>query len=557
MPALNKLWLRWLIVALFSSVLVACSGLPDNLVLRYEKIPRQLKEHEEKLKGIRQAYDQRKKSDDWGFAEPYANRGKWEGRFQLARNSLTRARAMYEKELKQLYERDKPEDTTAFSRQLAAFDALLARSLADANYPNSRWDHLVQVRKNAPLYHRTASDALSEAHELQKKLKARGQKVKKDYSHKSEDLDKRMAKMDDYVNRAEKQHKAVQTQFDKHKNNSSADYSILGDARDAMLRILDDIRKYEATTRAKLDELYTSYTRILTDQKIDYYIQISRASWCERETCGEGSRYGYAAKRVDGQLFEFFDSYTGDLIATLRSHWGRPVFRLQIPDKYWNGLNIGKRTSMSRSHTEADYWVEKTFTRSFHKYLDIANEKQTRSGWVEVKEEAFWQQLDNLGMAIFTKPYGYFKEDSLTRAEPVGLAMVASPKMVNGHPTGMNQYGEWKTDSSGTSFWHYYGMYAFLNALMPGGRGYSYHDWDVYHRRQRGKPYYGENREYGTYGSHTYSRGKGGYGSSEYARRYPGQVKRTHRSRGNRGKASSIRGAGPSVRSRGPAGGGK
>ncbi|WP_444997044.1 hypothetical protein [Aliikangiella sp. IMCC44359] len=57
---------------------------------------------------------------------------------------------------------------------------------------------------------------------------------------------------------------------------------------------------------------------------------------------------------------------------------------------------------------------------------------------------------------------------------------------------GNPQYGSWKTNSSGMSFWEWYGAYALFSNLMD-GRRYSYSDWG------RGRPYsyyhdYGRNR---------------------------------------------------------------
>ncbi|PIE44503.1 MAG: hypothetical protein CSA50_00180 [Gammaproteobacteria bacterium] len=557
MLALNKVCYRWAMTALLASVVVACSGLPDYLTLRYENIPQRLHQHEEMLVRAQKVYDRRKQSEDWQFARYYAEKENWQDKFNLAQSRLSQAKRLYEQELKPLYESNEPEQAKDFARKLDKFDSLLMQSSAAADYPNERLAFLTQVRENAAHYYSAAGGALVTIDQLQKKLRIRAQRVTKDYSHKAEDVARRLATMDGYVDSAKKQYDAVQTQFDQHSKNNHADYAILGDAKQAILESLDKITKYEAATQAKLDELYRSYTRILADQKIDYYVQIRRAAWCDGEYCGNGSETSYRPKRVDGKVFEYFDTYSGNLIATLRSGWMGTDFRLTIPAKYWHALNIDERANMNPKFDQADYWVEKTEARSFHKYIDIVDEKQTRTNWLPVQEDDFWRQWNNLGMAILTKPYGYYQEDSLKNAEPAGMAMVARPDMVDGRPTGSNQYGEWRTDSSGNSFWHYYGMYAFMNGLIQGGRGYSYNNWKNYNQRQRGKPFYGKRRKYGTYGPYAYSKGSAGNGRSEHARRYPDKAKKARRSGFDRGTTTSIRGAGRASRGRGPASGGK
>jgi hypothetical protein len=76
---------------------------------------------------------------------------------------------------------------------------------------------------------------------------------------------------------------------------------------------------------------------------------------------------------------------------------------------------------------------------------------------------------------------------------PPGYAYVGDP-----------QYGEWRRDSSGRSFWAYYGQYRLLSDLLGmGGRLYR-NDYDTYRGyRSSRRPYYGPNRSYGTGGTLT------------------------------------------------------
>ena len=53
---------------------------------------------------------------------------------------------------------------------------------------------------------------------------------------------------------------------------------------------------------------------------------------------------------------------------------------------------------------------------------------------------------------------------------------------------GNPNYGQWRTDSSGMSFWEWYGMYALFSNLFDNDRRYYYRDWGRY----RGYSYYND-----------------------------------------------------------------
>ena len=546
--------MQLVVLVCIGSSLVACSGLPDHLTRKYENIPQQLKQHEEKVAALEKTYKAQQQSKEWAFAKSYADKEKWNTHFETAHKKLIEANSYFEATLKPRYERNKEEETQDFNRELEAFDKLLFESVKSARFPSEREAFLLKAKADAKIYFVTANTHLDHIYQLQLALFERGTQAITDYPHKDNDVSKRLDQMDAYVNAAKKDFSSLEKQYLNHKNNKVTDYSILGDAKIAIDKNAKDIKDYESTTSKKFDELYTSYTRILADQKIDYFVVIGRASWCEGEYCGNGRESTYPAKKVDAKIFEYFDSYKNDLVATMRGGWSAS-FTLQIPQSHWDTLKINKRDRMNKEFDYADYWVQKTYTKSYHKYIDIIDDKQTTTKWIEVKETDFWNQFDNLGMSILTKPFGYYKEDTLDKAEPVGMAMVAPLTTTNGSASGSNRYGEWRTNSQGSSFWHYYGMYSFMNSLAGGNRAYSGRNWRHYSTHNNSSPYYGENREYGTYGSTTYSNGR--YSRSEHARRNPGNLRKPSSDSFNRGKTSSIRNAGGSTRGRGAAGGGK
>ena len=124
----------------------------------------------------------------------------------------------------------------------------------------------------------------------------------------------------------------------------------------------------------------------------------------------------------------------------------------------------------------------------FHKYKIVTPEKETRTDWKPVSEDMYQKYYPFLGMTIFQKKDGV----GTAEAAPPGYGYV-----------GDSRYGHWRTDSSGHSFWAFYGQYRLLSDLM-GGRPIYRDSYDRYRTYQStGRPYYGDNREFGTNGSYT------------------------------------------------------
>ena len=128
------------------------------------------------------------------------------------------------------------------------------------------------------------------------------------------------------------------------------------------------------------------------------------------------------------------------------------------------------------------------FKKYYHKYRIIMEEKDTETRWGEVSQEYYQRYEPFLGMTIWSKKDGK-DSDSIG---PPGYEYVGEPR-----------YGQWKTDSSGNSFWEFYGKYRLISDLLGGGFIYrgNYNNYRTY--RSKGQPYYGPRQEYGTKGSMT------------------------------------------------------
>lgn len=128
------------------------------------------------------------------------------------------------------------------------------------------------------------------------------------------------------------------------------------------------------------------------------------------------------------------------------------------------------------------------FTSYYHKYLISQGEQTWKTDWMEVPQDYYQKNENFLGMTLLSKKDGKYD----TSVGPPGYNFVGDEK-----------YGKWQRDSSGNSFWEFYGKYALISHLLGGSRIFrtDYNTYQDY--RQQGRPYYGKNKQYGTSGGLT------------------------------------------------------
>lgn len=125
--------------------------------------------------------------------------------------------------------------------------------------------------------------------------------------------------------------------------------------------------------------------------------------------------------------------------------------------------------------------MEMKDNRYFHKYKILREKADTvlvdDADWTLVSDVFFKANIDNLGMEIASKKDGKVSK----KASPAGY----------NHYVGNEKYGHWN-NSGGSSFWEFYGKYAFMSSMFnmfsPTPRSY----WNDYNRRSYGsRSYYG------------------------------------------------------------------
>jgi hypothetical protein len=180
------------------------------------------------------------------------------------------------------------------------------------------------------------------------------------------------------------------------------------------------------------------------------------------------------------------------------------------------------------------------FTDYYHRYklvysaskvpADSLAYKTESTDWMQVSKSEFQDKYNYLGMVLAAKsPDGKVSDT----AHPPGYQYVGNP-----------QYGRWRQDSSGNSFWEFYGKWAFFSYMFSGlSRPIYRTDYDGYRRYQTNRrPYYGKNKQFGTQGKYTQQTNRSFFErrqARESARRSRFSQKFNQRSR--RSAGSSVR----------------
>jgi len=130
------------------------------------------------------------------------------------------------------------------------------------------------------------------------------------------------------------------------------------------------------------------------------------------------------------------------------------------------------------------------FKTYYHKYRIVQDDRAWTTNWMKVPNDYYKRHSTLLGMTLAAKKEGEFD----SAVGPPGY-----------HYVGDERYGKWQRDSSGNSFWAFYGQYVFLSHLLGGHRVYQ-NDYATYRQyRRQNRPYYGRNNEFGTKGTITKS----------------------------------------------------
>lgn len=462
--------------------------------------------------------------------ERYAKVYSWQEQYSQAISEVNSAQSIWA-EIAQILKRNREEDEDKLRLKVRQLNGRLGLALNRSKGPNKQIGVLKQLMADAAPHIQKADEQVSAMKGIVAKMAPvvdqAGTDSKEFAWNKEKDIANRFSQFEGIYTTAVEALVSAKSQNES----DDSDYAIMAADLARVAQQLPELQQADIHFRKLLGELSRSYTKRLIDMKYAYMTTIGRTSWNNYYDYPTETDYKYRGREVDESAFKYLSGQSGDIASGMS--WVRP----QMPVRMWKQLKINPKERAPRGDDDAVFWVSSMDIDYFHRYLVIENGKATETDWEAVNEDEFADNLNNLGMDIVSKPYGLYLSEVIEEATPPGLAHVGNEK-----------YGHWEKDSSGNSFWAFYGRYAMLNALLGGNR-YYYNDWYGWNRDYRGRsPYYGRQNNgparYGTSGSTVRSNPR--YKSSTFSRR--GGIKTA---------PADIRSAAGGARGRGPGSRGK
>ncbi|MBI9074428.1 MAG: hypothetical protein JEZ02_03375 [Desulfatibacillum sp.] len=522
-----KFRVLFIILLVLSLTLTGC-GLPKDLKKEAETQNQQIMDQAMKIRERKVAFESFTKSNEFSKFASYAEREHWGEYFKEAQTLLNKSKTAYDQEVAPIVKNNKKDQVGELTVALAKVRAFLRTSNEFTEKVDKRIAFLKETMANAGAMVQKAEDDFSALNTRIEQSSIILEKAKADYPQKAEDINNRFAPIKKLAEETDTAMDKARNQLKKHTTEADADYAVLGDSCTAIGRNLSTEQSACAALEKRTGQLYHSYSKVLNDMRVDYFATVGRTSWDNNAEYDRDNDYIYPSRQVDEDTYELLAALPENtLLAGYRGNVYPAIDKIA-----WASLKINPTENMSSWDDEAQFWLSDLDAKFYHKYIMLEDGVKKETDWVPVDEDLFDQYEEALGMTILSKPYGMYEDEILSQATPPGMAYVDNPK-----------YGEWQQDSSGRSFWHWYGQYAFFRTIMGGGYYYR-GDYDRWNRNYRGRqPYYGT-------GSNTYGTNSP-YGRKHYSGSYYGK------SGGFSTQSPTVRGSGAAARGGGPGGAGK
>ena len=458
MPRMNKLpHLAALGLAFVLALLVAgCgNGLPDDVRQDAGQLEKSFKETDNFIQAQREKFNKTTAQKAFSPLSKYAARENWKEDFSKAEATLSRAQGLYASNLAPLLDDDKPESAPRVKTQIQRIQSAVKEAKAMANRPFNRMEGIRRAMEDTQDIY-AAAKKTGDATIFQVRRLEQGPVADAlaKFPNATQEITARFSPFSKLADNARAAMTRLEFQFQAHQNSGTVDYAAFIDAADHLASDSKALKEKGPKFESDIRRLYKSYTKVLQDMKVDYYLTIKRESWNEASDYYD-PRTATFTRKVTPETYEALAENAQDSIAEITPSFGfgRLSFKNHIGNA-WEKLGIDPTENWpDRRHNAASFWIEDTKETYFHKYIQETDGETEETGWVKVNPSFYAQNINNLGMAILSKPYGEFEPD--TMAAPPGMAYVGNP-----------EYGEWKKDESGSSFWSWYGRYALFSSLF-------------------------------------------------------------------------------------------
>ncbi len=509
--------------------LSGCAGLPESLVREAALTGEKIQEEYRRIESSERQYADFPQSDEYGQLGMYAERENWASYFPAARAKVDSAKGVFEIEVVPAIEKDDPTAASAVQGSLGKIAQLLTSGRESAQIWLERRDFLIDVATTVATRMRECEAALQVMQEQEPALASTSRQAMEAHATRADDINELVAPLTELLATSETAFARATAEFGKRSAAADLDLAVFGDSCELVTRNSREFVTRVPDLSARLAELDVSYSRTLIDMKTEYGLLIRRESWDDAVDYPTAHLLDFRVTSIRPETYEHLARIEGSLAVFSSTLFGsRLRLNRGVQEEHWNALGIDPIRQWSRTDNKAEYWVQADESRYFHKYLIQEDGVTSESEWVEVTEDLFFANIDNLGMDVESKPYGFFAAERLTHAAPPGMAYVGNP-----------HYGRWASDGAGGSVWTWLPTYLFFSTMFGSPVRYGRSEWDTWSGSYRGtRPYYGGSSEAPRWGTNSQT--------TQSAPRMRGST--FARTGGFRRPTSSVRGAGPRTR---------
>lgn len=533
-------------------LLAACSSVPTDLETRSDTLSTQIAGLDDVITQQKEGFTAQLLQEEYAFIADYTPEQQHADRFDQATTKLAETSKAFDERVKPLLDGFDESERTQLEAALTEVEQLATDVTTLANDPVAWLTRVVDTKDNASelvASARSASNAIVTDFAL---LEGEASTAKESFPAQTETIETDVAALGVFRDTALTSISDVDTQT----NAAQPNYAVLATALTAIETSSKSYADGVATLREDFADLGLTETHTLLDFRVDSTVEISRTSWNESQDWPTETDYDFPAVLVTPDTATYFAERLNQIVGKVNYGFFGDSFALEpgIESARWDELGISDpKVAWPDYDNAAEYVIseiEDTYCQKLKVFkngepsisdrpdpaTDYCSQYDTES---DLANGIYWEEADEfnaeaIGMDIYTKAYGDFDDQATTGATPPGMAYVGDPAS-----------GEWRTDSSGNSFWYYYGQYAFFSQLIGGPNAYHYRsEYDTWNKdyRRSNEPYYAT-----TGGSPRY-----GASSPQVNARFPNS---TFVSSGL--NTATVRNAGPAARTDGPGNGGK
>ena len=294
----------------------AIYALPDEYVKQADDFQRAYNAQKFQLGQTEKDFKALQASDDWEFLQPYADREEWADSLIAARSEFSAATKLNTEVITPITDRDHEDDIKPLVAAISEASALIATSSKYSRYFYERSRLILDARQYKESYFEQVKKIEPVATRINNDFIKVASKSKEAHPQKAEDINSKIVVAQTLLLTLYDQESILSKQH----TSSNTDFALYGDTYQAILAQDKLLKQQVKENKELLQQLDRNYVKVLADQKVDYYIVIGRATWCESDGCGTGSNYKFPEAPVDADTFEYFDSLTVSPIAD--KGWG-------------------------------------------------------------------------------------------------------------------------------------------------------------------------------------------------------------------------------------------